>query len=95
MVLDTSLLNTQQYNVRIKGKVEQFREKSSSNGKGSFLVALDYGRQIYFHLVSFDVENLFTDVSVNETIDIIMNSIYSTHLSLLLKSTLIYFEKYS
>ena len=28
MVLDTSLLNTQQYKVRIKGKVEQFREWS-------------------------------------------------------------------
>ena len=27
MVLDTSLLNTQQYKVRIKGKVEQSREK--------------------------------------------------------------------
>ena len=26
MVLDTSLLNTQQYKIRIKGKVEQFRE---------------------------------------------------------------------
>ena len=30
MVLDISLLNTQQYEVRIKGKVEQFREKSSA-----------------------------------------------------------------
>ena len=30
MVLDTSLLNTQQYKVRIKGKVEQFREISSA-----------------------------------------------------------------
>ena len=30
MVLDTSLLNAQQYKVRIKGKVEQFREKSSA-----------------------------------------------------------------
>ena len=28
MVLDTSLLNTQQYKVRIKGKVEQYRERS-------------------------------------------------------------------
>ena len=27
MVLDTSLLNTQQYKVRIEGKVEQSREK--------------------------------------------------------------------
>ena len=30
MVLDTFLLNTQQYKVRIKGKVEQFRERSSA-----------------------------------------------------------------
>ena len=29
MVPDTSLLNTQQYKVRIKSKVEQSREKSS------------------------------------------------------------------
>ena len=30
MAPDTSLLNTQQYKVRIKGKVEQSRERSSS-----------------------------------------------------------------
>ena len=30
MVLDTPFLNTQQYKVRIKGKVEKFREKSST-----------------------------------------------------------------
>ena len=30
MVLDTSLLNTQQYKVRIKDKVEQSREMSSA-----------------------------------------------------------------
>ena len=30
MVLDTSLLNIQQYKVRIKGKVVQFRERSSA-----------------------------------------------------------------
>ena len=30
MVLDTSLLNTQQYKVRIKGKVEQSSERSSA-----------------------------------------------------------------
>ena len=52
MVLDTSLLNTQQYKVCIKGKVEQSRERSStpptpqcsSYRKGSLLVTLDYGR---------------------------------------------------
>ena len=50
MVLDTSLLNTQQYKVRIKGKVEQFKERSSalptpqysSSWKENLLVALDY-----------------------------------------------------
>ena len=30
MVLDTYLFNTQQYKARIKGKVEQSREKSSA-----------------------------------------------------------------
>ena len=30
MVFDTSLLNTQQYKVGIKGKVEQSRERSSA-----------------------------------------------------------------
>ena len=30
MVLGTTLLNTQQYKVRIKGKVEQSRERSSA-----------------------------------------------------------------
>ena len=30
MLLDASLLNTQQYKVRIKGKVEQSREKSGA-----------------------------------------------------------------
>ena len=30
MLRDTSLLNTQQYKVRIKGKVGQFRERSSA-----------------------------------------------------------------
>ena len=30
MVLDTSLLNTQQYKVRIEGKVEESREKGSA-----------------------------------------------------------------
>ena len=45
-------------------------------------------------LASLDVENLFTNVPVCETIDIIIIFIIS-HLSLLLKSTLIYFRKYS
>ena len=36
MVLDASLLNTQRYKVRIKGKLEQSREKSSAIEKGAF-----------------------------------------------------------
>ena len=52
MVLDASLLNTQHYKVRIKGKVEQSREGvapslthwCSSYRKGSLRVTLDYGR---------------------------------------------------
>ena len=58
MVLDASLLNTQHYKVRIKGKVEQSREGvapsptpwCSSYRKGSLRVTLDYGRQLYFTL---------------------------------------------
>ena len=30
MILDSTMLNTQHYKVRIKGKVEQFHEKSSA-----------------------------------------------------------------
>ena len=53
MVLDTSLLNTQQYKVCIKwsnpgkGVAPSPTPWCSSNWKGSFLVALDYGRQLY------------------------------------------------
>ena len=57
IVLDASLLNTQHYKVRIKGKVEQSREgvapsptPCSSYWKGSLRVTLDYGRQLYFLL---------------------------------------------
>ena len=61
MVLDASLLNTQHYKVRIKGKVEQSREGvapspthwCSSYRKGSLRVTLDYGRQLYFTIYSF------------------------------------------
>ena len=56
MVLDASLLNTQHYKVRIKGKVEPSREGvapsptswCTSYRKGSLRVTLDYGRQLYF-----------------------------------------------
>ena len=54
MVLDASMLNTQHYKVRIKGKVEQSREGvapsptpwCSSYRKGSLRLTLDYGRQL-------------------------------------------------
>ena len=57
MVLDTSLLNTQQYKVRIKGKVGQSWEKSSALlhlvvvaiEKGAFRSPLIKGRQLYFY----------------------------------------------
>ena len=53
MVLDTSLLNTQHYKVRIKGKVEHPEKgvvpsptpRCSSYWKGILQVALDCGRQ--------------------------------------------------
>ena len=55
MVLDASLLSTQHYKVRIKGKVEQSRKGvapspthwCSSYRKGSLRVTLDYGRQLH------------------------------------------------
>ena len=53
MVLDTSLHNSQQYKICIKGKVEQPRERSSAFLdkkkllKGSLLVALDSHQQLY------------------------------------------------
>ena len=61
MVLDISLLNTQQYKVRIKGKVEQSRERvalsprprCSSYWKGSLLFALDYGCQLYIYITLY------------------------------------------
>ena len=43
MVLDTSLLNTQQYKVHIKGKVEQSRERSSAPPLHLGVVAIEKG----------------------------------------------------
>ena len=43
MVLDISLLNTQQYKVHIKGKVEQSRERRSS--------------QLYFTYIKVKIDN--------------------------------------
>ena len=43
MVLDTSLFNTQQYKVRIKSKVEQSRERSSTLSLHLGVVAIEKG----------------------------------------------------
>ena len=63
MVLDTFLLNTQQYKVSIKGKVEQFRERSSAlpytYWKGSLQVAFDYGCRLYFYITTSFVKDMF------------------------------------
>ena len=75
MVLDASLLNTQHYKVRIKGKVEQSKEGvapsptpwCSSYRKGSLRVTLDYGRQLYF---TYIVWNRFTTKSYFNLIEI-------------------------
>ena len=59
MLIGTSLLNTQQYKVRIEGKVEQPRERSSAPPlhfgvvaieKGAFASPSIKGRQLYFFL---------------------------------------------
>ena len=55
MVLDTSLLNTQQYKVRIKGKVEQSRERSSAPHTHLGIVATEKGA---FWLPSTTIANL-------------------------------------
>ncbi len=60
MVLDAALLSTQQYKVRIKGKVEQFWERSSALPLHLGVVAIEKevfgspstkGRQLYFYVV--------------------------------------------
>ena len=63
MVLDASLLNTQHYMVRIKGKVEPSREGvapsptswCSSYRKESLRVTFDYGRQLYFTYIYLEI----------------------------------------
>ena len=83
MVLDASLLNTQHYKVRIKGKVEQSREGvapsrtpwCSSYRKGSLRVSLDYGRQLYLLLiclpkyVSYDWISVYIERAIYKNVD--------------------------
>ena len=66
MVLDASLLNTQHYKVRIKGKVEKSRERSSALG----VVAI---KKVAFGSPSTMVDN-FTNLSVTAG-EAMMNSI--------------------
>ena len=76
MVLDASLLNTQHYKVRIKGKVEQSREGvapsptpwCSSYRKGSLRVTLDYGRQLYLLTIKIMLEQNLNSDSIYQTI---------------------------
>ena len=73
MVLDASLLNTQHYKVRIKGKVEPSREGvapsptswCSSYRKGILRVTLNYGRQLYFTLLTIKTafKSIFQKIS--------------------------------
>ena len=59
MVLDTTLFNTQQYKVRIKGKVVRCKERSSALPyisvvaieKGAFWSPSIKGRQLYFYFI--------------------------------------------
>ena len=84
MVLDASLLNTQHYKVRIKGKVEQSREGvapspthwCSSYRKGSFRVTLDYGRQLYllYLLVSYQSNLMNIVVKLKEVLGLEVTS---------------------
>ena len=71
MVLDASLLNTQHYKVRIKGKVEQSREGvapsptpwCSSYRKGSLRVTLDYGRQLYLLILYIKIKEHYAQLA--------------------------------
>ena len=84
MVLDATLLNTQHYKVRIKGKVEQSRARSStpstpwrsSYRKGSLRVTLDYGHQQ--QLTAYFVH--YNDITaINISITTVIQYIYNTY----------------
>ena len=89
MVLDTSLLNTQQYKVGIKGKVEKSRERSSALDYTSVLQLLkrelsgrpDYSRQllpiyiyIYIYIYLSSIRVAYIDENKNSHRKITMTS---------------------
>ena len=109
MVLDASLLNTQHYKVRIKGKVGQSREGvapsptpwCSSYRKGSLWVTLDNGRQQYMDIHYFKWINsvfsfFFPYFSLMNFPFIIFSALLLAPilLSLLQYTVMIYFIKY-
>ena len=83
----TPLPNTQNYKIRIKGKMEQSRNgvapsptpQCSSYWKGSLQVTFDYGHQLHFFLFN----NLFSIFS-----SAIFKAIYGIHLTTLRKKSL-------
>ena len=91
MVLDASLLNTQHYKVRIKGKVEQSREGvapsptswCSSYRKGSLRVTLDYGRQLYFTYFASSLEEKKGPFSPNDTGEVRLDFYFGTSKSVI------------
>ena len=72
MVLHTALLNTQHYKVRIKGKVEQSRNRNeetpsstlrcSSYWKGSLRVSLDKSRQLLMYIDIYIYTHTYTHI---------------------------------
>ena len=79
MVLDASLLNTQHYKVRIKGKVEKSKKRSStsptpwgsSDWKGSLWISLDYGCQLYLLFIYLPISG---DKYMRERIKLYLDS---------------------
>ena len=67
MVLDSSLLNTQHYKGRIKGKEEQPGKEVApfptpryrSFWKGSLRVAFDYSRQYFLKVLDICIDQVF------------------------------------
>ena len=82
-VLDTYLLNTQQYKVRIKGKVEQYWERCSSYWKGSLRVPLGYCHQLYLyifiHMVCSPIKLYIFYHIVYSSITLYVDYIYSNY----------------